>query len=306
MPTKFIFLVLPQVHLMDLAGPDQTIHEAIGFGANFEIIYCGIENESESSAGLGLKKLIHFSKINIKEGDFLFIPGCNVSYLTSAAFKKNKELLNWIRECKNKKCSIVSICVGAFVLAECGLLNGLECTTHFKRSKQLQQLYPELRVKENQLFIEEDGIYTSAGIASGIDLTLHIIEKLMGSFFAHRVAREMVIYIRRDGKSEQQSIYLQYRNHIHAGIHKAQDYIIENIQQKNPLYLLAEKACMSERNFTRTFKKETGITVIHYINSIRREIIEKLLDKKDLTYGLIARQVGLESEKQVRRILTRD
>lgn len=303
MPTKFVFLVLPQVHLMDLAGPDQTIHEAIDFGADFEIAYCGIGEPVETSAGLGLKQQPHYSKVKLNEGDFLIIPGSNASYVTSAAFRQNKELFSWIKEQHRKKVNLVSICVGAFVLAECGLLDGIECTTHFQRSKQLQKQYPRALVKENQLYTDANGIYTSAGIASGIDLTLHIIEKISGGFFAHKVAREMVIYIRREGKSEQQSIYLQYRNHLHAGIHKAQDFIIENISRKNKLFELAETACMSERNFTRTFKKETGITVVNYINAIRKEMIEKLRQNKDISYGHLAAQIGLSSEKQVRRIL---
>lgn len=303
MPVKFVFLLLPGLHLMDLAGPDQTLLEAIDYGADFEIAYCGIDADVTSSAGLGIGRQQHFAAIDLDHVDYLIIPGTRLSYLLSDAFKNNKALLDWIRECNSRGVKLVSICSGAFVLAQCGLLDGLSCTTHFKQTKSLQQHFPKALVKENVLFVEQRNIYTSAGIASGIDLMLHIVEQLKGSYFAHKVARELVIYNRRDGHQEQLSAFMQFRNHVHSGIHSSQDFIVEHIEKKHHLVALAEVANMSERNFTRTFKKETGTTVIAYINSIRREIIGKLLQHKDLSYVQIARKVGLESEKQVRRLL---
>ncbi|MBD2701343.1 DJ-1/PfpI family protein [Spirosoma sp. BT702] len=302
-PIKFVFLILPNVHLMDLAGPDQTIHEAIDYGASFIIEYCGIDAEVQSSAGLHMKKPLHFSQINLSAGDYLLIPGSSVTYLLSPEFARNQSLFDWIRQCHQQQIRLVSICAGAFVLAQCGLLNGIACTTHFKQTRTLQAMYPLANVRENILFVEENNIYTSAGIASGIDLLLYIIERHKGGYFTHKVARELVIYNRRDGSNQQISVLLQFRNHIHTGIHRAQDYIIEHIYQRHNLGALAEIANMSERNFTRIFKKETGITATYYINLIRRELIDKFLNHKDLTLTQIAQKVGLMSEKQVRRIL---
>jgi transcriptional regulator GlxA family with amidase domain len=303
MPVTFAFLLLPQLHIMDIAGPNQTILEAIGYGADFNITYCGIGQAPVCSSGLVMAKPTHFSKMQLQKGDYLIIPGCNVAYLTSAAFRAEKKLLQWIRDCHQAGIKLVSICSAAYVLAECGLLNDMECTTHFKRTQQMQQEYPRVKVKENVLFTESKDIYTSAGVASGIDLTLYIVEQLVGSFVAHKVAREMVIYIRRDGSDAQQSAYLKYRNHIHAGIHKVQDYIVENIHRKNQLHELAAAACMSERNLTRVFRKEAGVTINEYVNSIRAEKVNTLLHNPDLSRKQIARQVGLESERQLLRIL---
>jgi transcriptional regulator GlxA family with amidase domain len=303
MKTKFTFLVLPQIHLMDLAGPDQAILESIDFGADFTIEYCQLENPVISSAGLPIGNLKHFSEVQFDAGDFLVIPGSNGNYLTSDAFKKQTELLEWIRAAYQKGVNVCSICAGAFVLAECGLLDNIPCTTHFKRTKQLQDLYPKAKVIENILFTQHNGIYTSAGIASGIDLTLHIIEELKGSYFAHLVARELVVYNRRNGQQKQESDMLGFRNHIHSGVHKVQDWIIENINQKTTLNDLAEIAHMSERNFTRIFKKETAITVNDYITIIRKEKIKELLKNPDLTRSEIASYVGLQSERQLSRLI---
>lgn len=255
MTTKFIFLLLPQVHILDIAGADQAIHEAIDFKADFEIEYCGIGESIVSTAGLPFGAIKHFSKIKFKEGDFLVVPGCDYSYLTSEEFLKQKELFNWINRLYNTGVAICSICTGAFVLAESGLLNDKNCTTHFKKTKELQNKYPKVKVVENILFTDQNNIYTSAGIASGIDLALHIIEKLKGSHIAHLVARELVVFNRRNGNDSQESEFLKFRNHIHAGVHKVQDFIIDKISTKNNLSDLAETAAMSERNFTRIFKK---------------------------------------------------
>lgn len=303
MNTKFVFLLLPEIHLMDLAGPDQAIHEAIDYGADFEIEYCNLINDISTTSGLPIGNVKHFSEVKINKGDFLFIPGSNFSYLTSPDFKKKFHLLNWINLCYKKGVNICSICSGAFALAECGLLDNISCTTHFKKTKDLQKMFPNAKVIENILFTDHNGIYTSAGIASGIDLTLYIIEKLKGSRFAHLVARELVVYNRRSGNSAQDSELLKFRNHIHSGIHKAQDWIIENIHIKSNLDDLAEIASMSERNFTRIFKKETNITVTDYITLIRKEKSKELLKNPNFSRIEIANRIGLQSERQLSRIL---
>ena len=302
--TRFTFLVLPQIHLMDMAGPDQTILEAIEYGAPFELTYCGLGDSPVTSTGFALGETALYSTIELKKGDYLVIPGSSVDYLLRDEFRKNTELFDWINNQYQNGVNLVTICAGAFVLGLCGLLNGIKCTTHFKRTTQLAQLFPKAKVQENILYTEENNIYTSAGIASGIDLILHIIEQLQGSYFAHKVARELVVYNRRDGNQQQQSALMQFRNHIHNGIHKVQDHIIENIHIKHHLYELAELANMSERNFTRIFKSETGITVNEFIHSIRKEIVEQLVKNPDLSKLQIANKVGLQSEKQLGRLLT--
>ncbi|HMS32975.1 MAG TPA: DJ-1/PfpI family protein [Ignavibacteria bacterium] len=301
--TKIVFLVLPYVHLMDLAGPDQVFLEAKGYDAPFEIEYCTTGSTLFSSSRLPFGKLKHFSKVKIKENDFLFISGAELRYLQSEDFKSNKSLFDWIRDCREKNIKICSICSGAFVLAESGILNGKECTTHWKRTDELQNLYPEAKVIENVLFTEDDNIYTSAGIASGIDLALHIVEQMKGDYFAHKVARELVIFSRRSGGQKQQSDLLNFRNHIHSGIHKVQDWLHENLHKKVSLTDLAEIACMSDRNFTRIFKKETSLTVNEYITLLRKEKIGQLINNPDISKQQIAKQCGLKSERHIRRII---
>ena len=132
---------------------------------------------------------------------------------------------------------------------------------------------------------------------------LYLLEQKTDSYFTHKVARELVVYNRRKGVSDQISPVFQYRNHIHAGIHRVQDYILENLSQKYHLDDLATIANMSERSFTRIFKKEIGITVNQYINTIRVERIKELLKNPELSKKQIANKVGLKSERQLERLL---
>lgn len=305
MATKFIFLILPDVHILDLAGPDQAIHEAIDCNADFEIGHCGLRENVISTSGLPFGELKPYTKIQLDKGDFLIIPGTSYTYLSSDSFLQNTALFQWIRSLNKKGVNICSICMGAFVLAETGLLNGKICTTHFKKTRELQEKYPLIKVQENILFTHEENIYTSAGIAAGIDLTLYIIEKLKGSYLAHLVARELVVYNRRNGNAAQESEFFKFRNHIHVGVHKVQDFISHHLSKKHILSELAELANMSERNFTRIFKKETGLTVNEYITALRKEKATELLKSPDLSRIEVANCIGLRSEKQLSRILNK-
>jgi transcriptional regulator GlxA family with amidase domain len=244
--------------------------------------------------------------VEVSAGDYIFIPGSDVAYLNSEELSSEKALFDWVVAAYDKKVTLCTICTGAFFLASTGLLDGKNCTTHWKRTAELQEKYPRLRVLENILYTEDDRIYTSAGVTSGIDMALFIIGKIKDDYLAYKIARELVVYNRRPGNQTQQSIFLNYRNHIHSCIHRVQDWLQENIDQKVTLEELAEIACMSIRTLTRTFKKETSISVNEYITLIRKERIQELMKNPDMTRAQIARKCGLKSERQVTRIIKKE
>jgi transcriptional regulator GlxA family with amidase domain len=304
MAVKFIFLVSPRTHFLDLAGPDQVLSEAVFYHAPFELQYCSIAPENAGTAsGLRFSGLLHFSEIHVGQGDYILIPGMDLDLLGPANRLALVQVYHWLSVAYAAGAQICSVCTGAFLLGEAGLLDGKICTTHWKYTRRLQERFPKTRVQENVLFTERDGIFTSAGIASGIDLALYLVEREMGAHFAHKVAREIVVYIRRTGEQAQQSMFLNFRNHIHAGIHAVQDRLTEHLEKRNSLQELADIAHMSTRNFTRIFKKETGIAVGDYITMIRKERLAELLKNADLSRAQIARQLGLKSERQVQRLL---
>jgi transcriptional regulator GlxA family with amidase domain len=300
---KIIFVISPRTHFLDLAGPDQVFFEAIYFKAPLELEYCSYKEQTNTSSGIPFGSLKKYTDTNCRPGDYIVVPGIDIDMINDDFMRENGDFLDWLKKAQKTGVNICSICTGAFILGAAGILDGKNATTHWKYTNRLQRKHPETLVKENVLFTDDNGVFTSAGIVSGIDLALYIVEKMMGEYFAWKVARELVVYTRRDGNEEQQSIFLRFRNHIHAGIHKVQDWIQENIHQKTSLPELAEMANMSDRNFTRIFKKETGLTVNEFITLVRKERVRELAKNPDLSRHQIARQIGLKSERQLSRIM---
>jgi transcriptional regulator GlxA family with amidase domain len=301
--TQIVFLILPHLHLLDLAGPDQVFLEAKDYGTAIRLRYCSFTQAVHTSTGLPFGALENFSNITFNAGDYLFVPGADMKYLLSDALKQEKELINWFKAAYTEGVFIGSICTGAFFLAMTGLLDGRKCTTHWKHATRLKTLYPKTLVQENILFVEDERVLTSAGVTAGIDLALFILSRLRDDLTSFKVARELVVYNRRIGSEAQMSIYMQYRNHIHSGIHAVQEWLLEHLSQKPNLMTLAEIACMSPRNLTRIFKKETGITINDYITLLRKEKLNILLKNPDMTRAQIANACGLKSERQLSRLL---
>ncbi|HXB93618.1 MAG TPA: AraC family transcriptional regulator, partial [Puia sp.] len=199
--------------------------------------------------------------------------------------------------------NICAVCTGAFVLARAGLLEGRSCTTHWMFVPLLGRHFPRVTVKDDVLFVQEGNIYTSAGITAGIDLALHLIETAHGPLFAHKVAHELVIYFRRSESHTQTSVYLDYRNHLHRGIHQLQDWLTEHLHRKTTIDEMASMVNMSSRNLTRTFKAQTGISINRYITLLRLELAGNLRHSPGITMREIAGRCGFSNERQLQRII---
>lgn len=300
-----VFAVLPKVHLIDLAGPVQVFYEANQFGADFDIRYCGLGEPSvvESQQGLLLSGLTSFEKIELQKDDYLFVAGIEFNAIQNDELKAGYEsFFDWLQLQYKNGVNICSICSGTFVLAASKLLNHKNCTTHWKCIDYLKQNYPLTKVINDELFVKDGNMYTSAGMTSGIDLALSIVEELYGPVITSKVAREMVVYIRRRGGHSQGSIYLDFRTHIHPVIHTVQDYIIQHPAEKNNIEDLAMKVNMSERNLTRLFKKNTGISIQEFKTRSRLAFAESLLKHPGYTIENIASQCGFKDGRQLRRM----
>lgn len=164
--TKVVFLVLPRVHMLDFSGALQTFQEAIEYGASIQLDYCSYQDGLVSSSEFPLGKLKRFDEVSLHPGDYLFVPGSEVDYLLSTKLGSEKKLKNWVLSQYKMGVNIASVCTGAFFLALLGLLNGRKCTTHWKRIAQLKKNFPSANVVEDVLFIEDGGVYTSAGVTA--------------------------------------------------------------------------------------------------------------------------------------------
>jgi transcriptional regulator GlxA family with amidase domain len=300
---KIAFIIPPAVELLDLAGPVQVFTEAKFYGLEVALEFYSYQQQLVSSSGLGFMNTADYSEARLKEGDYIFMPGMDFDYVNSISFRGERKFFNWLRECADKKILVCSICNGAFALGEAGLLKDTECTTHWRRIKELQLQFPTAKVLTDILFKKSNNIYTSAGISAGIDLALAILEELKGPFFTHKVARGLVVYHRRSGKHNQQSIYLDYRNHINPQVHEVQDYLIDNLSRENNIETLASLVNMSPRNLSRVFKEKTGSTILEYLTLLRREYANTMLNNPEYTIEYIATQCGFKTARQLQRIL---
>ncbi|MDP4150724.1 MAG: DJ-1/PfpI family protein [Bacteroidota bacterium] len=296
------FYVPPRVHMLDLAGPIQVFYEANTYGARYDLQYFTTTEHPTSSAGLPFGQIRQFNLVVPSAGDYIFVPGAEMEFLYSNELRQNVGFLSWLMTMPGRGVFVCSICTGAFILAGSGLLNNKRCTTHWKRIPELQTTYPNVIVEENILYTHDEQVYTSAGITSGIDLSLAIIEEHYGPMFTHKVARELLVYHRRSSNHGQHSVYLDYRNHLNVGIHVVQDWLIENLHQKTTIDKLAAMANMSSRNFTRLFRKSAGITVNEYMRRLRVEKAQTLQNNPILSSEDIASQIGYTNSRQLRRI----
>ena len=300
---KFAFIIPPAVEILDLAGPLQVFTEAKTAGFDIELEFYNLSDETACTSGLRFDVPQNFTNSKLKEDDFIFIPGMDWNYVESFSFRAERKFFNWLKECSDKKITVCSICNGAFALGYAGLLKDTECTTHWRRVKRLQELFPEARVMADILYIKSNNVYTSAGISAGIDLALAILEDIKGPLFTHKVARGLVVYHRRSGRHKQESIYLDYRNHINPQIHEVQDYLIENLSKENDISSLASLVGMSPRNLSRVFKEKTGTTVLEYITLLRKEFANTMLNNPEYTIEYIASKCGFKTARQLQRIL---
>ena len=256
-----------------------------------------------SCVGLQLTNLVAYDEVELSSGDYVFVPGITFELLSDINFLAAcSGFFKWLREQHSNNINICSICTGAFLLAQAGILDGKTCTTHWNRMDDFAEQYPDIELLRNKLFVADQNVYSSAGVAAGIDLALHIIELELGIKYAIDVAKQMVVYFRRGEADSQINAYLQYRNHMDNRVHEAQNYILNNLEHSIAIPDVAEKVNMSGRNLSRLFKKTTGITIGAYRENLRVERASQLLAEKN-TVSTVAEACGLKSVAQLRTLL---
>ena len=290
-------LVLPNVHLLDLAGPAQVFTNV---RLNCQLTYISPQSSICSTQGLLLSQLAPLP-YSIPEESWLVVIGSSLmeEQLQSAQLSST---VQWLTAMHGHYQRLAAVCSGSLMLAKAGLLDGVRCTTHHELTTQLQQLAPQALVQENTLFIEDGRLFTSAGISTGIDLSLHLVAQQWGAMTAQAVARDMVVYQRRHGNAETLSFWLQHRNHVEQQIHNLQDQLMADPGHDWRLPELARRACLSERQFRRRFEQATGVKVQTYIRLVRFELSKQLLTQTNLGLDRIAERCGFGDERSLRRL----
>jgi transcriptional regulator GlxA family with amidase domain len=299
--TRVVLLLVPRVHVLDLAGPAQVFATAADHGYEYELAYVAEREEVPTAQGLTVRAAVRWPPLT--PADLVVVPGWR-SPTRPRTGGLTAETLDRLVAHHAAGGTVASVCAGAYALGQAGLLDGRRCTTHHDLQDDLAARYPRAQVVRDVLYVVDGRVITSAGIASGIDMALHLVATRHGPAAAARVAREMVVFSRRNGHEQQESALLRYRGHISDVVHRAQDIIDANVASPLRLATLAARCGVSERTLTRQFVRATGLTPLRYQQILRVERAEHLIGQ-GATVEAAARAVGFADARMLRRLRSR-
>jgi transcriptional regulator GlxA family with amidase domain len=296
--TTVVFLLVPGVHLLDLAGPAQVFSMAADEGLPYRLRYVAAAPTVLTAQDLAVQA--ETTMPDLDADDLLVVPGWRGDRLADMRSIPGWALSALVAH-HERGGTVASVCAGAEALGRAGLLDGRRCTTHHEHQDELAERYPRAHIVRDVLFTEDDGVVTSAGIASGIDLALHLVAVRHGHATAARVARAMVVYTRRNGDAAQDSAMLRHRVHLSDQVHRAQELIDARYDAPLRLAELANAVGVSERTLTRRFSRATGLTPLRYQQALRVERAESLIAQGSSVESA-ARSVGFEDARMLRRL----
>lgn len=301
---RIIVVVVPPIEELDLVGPMQVFGAANRLSGrkvySLEIVTNRTELEVQGEGGM-LSFLAQGRLEDVKGTLDSVLLVCGVA----TRLAKDPALSQWLKRLTPTVRRLGGVCVGAFLLAEAGVLNGKRATAHWKFNRELAKRYPQVQVESEPIWVRDGNIYTSAGISAGIDLALAWVEEDCGSALAHEIAREFVLFLRRPAGQQQLSISLAKQSSEIKGIQELQVWIADHLAKNLTVQALAERARMSVRNFERVFTRETGCTPARYVAQLRVEAARRQLEDTDKSIEQIARSCGFVSADLMRRAFIR-
>jgi len=306
---KVVIVVMTGNMLLDFSGPSDVFTNAdkcllaSGSAKGYEVLIAAPTTDRTVMASTGVEIRCPYHAMEIASPiDTLIIAGNDFRESSAVALE---DFYRWLaRVSATNIRRIASICGGAFALAKAGLLEGKRATTHWDLSEKLKREYPSVQVNANHFFTSDGNVYTSAGVSSGIDLSLAMVEEDFGKDIAIRVARKLVFYLSRPGFQAQFGNLLPvYESENIAG--KIQSWLRDHLHESLEVGRIAGKMNMSTRNFTRVFHKETGMPPAKFIEKLRVEAARKFLENTDIPLERIAEQCGMGNLVSMRRIFLR-
>lgn len=304
-PRKVVILLCDGTVGLDAMGPAQAFHEARGADGQrlYSIIFAsptGGEVALDCGAVIVSCRLYD---IDVDAIDTLLVPGADDGF----AALNDTRLLDWLRTANSRVRRIGSICIGAFLLAETGLLDGGMAVTHWRWRDQLSARFPNVTVLPDQIYVRSNNVWTSAGVTAGIDMSLAMIEADHGRSLALKIARMLVVFLRRPGNQSQVSAPLLAESRDQAGTFDALlVWINDNIAERLDIDTLAARMGMSPRNFARLFGKHVGDTPANMIRKIRLERARQMLENTTHRIVAVANQCGFRDVETMRRVFRRE
>ena len=239
---------------------------------------------------------------DVKRTDLIFIPAFDGA--TESVLETNKAFVPWIVEQYEKGAEVVSLCIGAFLLAKTGLLDGKKCSTHWRAADEFKKMFPAVELVTDRIITEEQGIYTSGGATSYWNLLLYLVEKFTSRETAILTSKVFAIDLKRDSQS-QFIIFKGQRTHADEDVKKAQKYIENNFQEKFTVDELSAECAISRRSLERRFKKATNNTVSEYIQRVKIEAAKKSFETSRKNITEVMFDVGYSDTKAFRGIFKR-
>lgn len=301
MPRDVWFVIPPDLVLLDFAGAAEAFRLAAQDGAPLRLRYAATgEGAASTSLGIGLTGFGALPAI-LAADDVVIVCGARGDGAVLGT-RGGKDIADWLRRIVAPSgCTLACICAGALLAGRAGLLAGRRCTTHHSLVNLLREVAPDADVLDSRVFVEDDGLFTSAGITAGIDLALHLIASLASPRLSAQVARELVVYLRRAPDDPALSPWIEGRNHMDARVHAVQDHLIREPERDWSLDELARVGHMSVRTLTRRFREMAGASVHDYHARLRVALARQAL-AAGASVEVAAMQAGLGSARQLRRL----
>lgn len=306
---NIVLLALPQVQLLDIAGPLDVFTAANRFlsdenqnsGYHVYLVSGTSEKIICSSSGLPLSCSHTIYDIDFPI-DTLLVAGTTLCVLDEIS----PDIYHYLQNIKPEVKRLGSVCVGAFVLAKAGLLDGKQVTTHWKFADTLQKSYPKLEVNVNPFFICDKPVYTSGGVSSGMDLALALLEEDFGKPLATEVARHLVLHLKRSGMQSQFGDALPEYEVMSSFTKDVRDLLKDKLGEIITVEYMADSLNMSTRNFSRVFVKESGMTPGKFLEKMRLDQAKNMLEYTDMSVDMIADKCGFSSSVSLRRIFLKN
>ncbi|MDY6945105.1 MAG: DJ-1/PfpI family protein [Pseudomonadota bacterium] len=296
-----VIVAPPEVTLQDLTGPWEVFCRAALYRpGTYRVVTASAERDPQVSTKFGLSIRCHGSILDSCErADTVLVAGSQrgVDERADPAF------LDWLRTAGRSSRRVGSICVGSFYLAQAGLLRGRSATTHWRFLAEFARQFPEVCVQQDPIFVRDGNMWTSAGVTAGIDLALAMVEEDCGSELALTIARDLVIFFQRQGNQSQVSVTLGARTPERRSIRDLQRWVPDRLSSFRSVAELARFVNMSPRNFSRHFKRETGISPGQYLRALRLEAARQRVGEGATKQDVVASQLGLASARSIRRLL---
>ena len=304
MRTRDVLIVaFPGLQGLDLVGPMEvfsTANRNLGQPAYRIEVAAAAAGPVETSAGLVLHA--HRALTDVTDPiDTLVVVGGDG---TEAAVV-DPVFVDEVRRVAGLARRVTSVCSGAFVLAQAGLLDGRRATTHWTVCELLADLFPQIDVDPDPIFVRDGHVYTSAGVTAGMDLALALVEDDLGRDLALSVARRLVLFLRRPGNQSQFSAQLAAQMAERDGLRDAQRLVIDHPESDCSVAALARVAAMSERHFARCFTEEVGVTPARYVERVRVETARRLLEDTEEGVEAVAARAGFGTAETMRRTFLR-